>query len=755
MKINNLLDELITRYNIDDCCPRFQTYLDAKRLLNELVGDTRQILLIENRYKDAAIVKSFIECTANILWTSVNDKSQIENLARKSELVMFVSYSISSSEREFLSQMTCGKNQHICYLYDFLESNGVLCESEFYDVLEGERIGTYGERTDSFASTRYYGAIYRDKKHYLSAEDSKTRYMCLRKLIFDYLFIRDFIYAEKYIKEYSQKEYPEYKKYQLFLGEVKDLLNEIKKITCEKKHFFWFWLDALGYGETSGMPFMNSLKGMVFEKAFTVTPTTSLTMKAIFLRKRFYEDCAYLIDRIEEKESQLIQYLASEGYKFEYIGFEERFEEKLYGRHVASYTPTTMLNWYLLCDICSTNQRKCYLVHDITESHPPFQSGLLEEFFHQIVSKPKDDREREERRMQWELGKYYLDEQISFLSDFINPDVPKIYMSDHASGMTDMSEVSKVGAGTHTNLIVTGKGIKSRQVKKYFSYINFDKLIQYIVKPQDKNLENMLDDYVVVEYPEKYSFGFVKRQIEQKDISLDSFGWKRYITDQDLYVIYSVGVEKYYTAGSWINRIGYTECQERIECLRGLISDKFGDVYGDAFFKNCRQLYKVWDTYKRRTGGVEPGILLLRDAVAEIPRNKTIAIRGGGQHTIELLSVLGKDAARIRYIIDIKKGMEFTKEFRGPGLYLEVIAPNEIGEKKIDVVIVSSLRYRKEIKEELIQMRSKFQIIDIYEMLEEQEIFLDRGFYELRILPEDYADIDMNQIKQLKWGEEA
>jgi len=196
----------------------------------------------------------------------------------------------------------------------------------------------------------------------------------------------------------------------------------------------------MDFSRLSGMPFMNSLKGMVFEKAFTVTPTTSLTMKAIFLRKRFYEDCAYLIDRIEEKESQLIQYLASEGYKFEYIGFEERFEEKLYGRHVASYTPTTMLNWYLLCDICSTNQRKCYLVHDITESHPPFQSGLLEEFFHQIVSKPKDDREREERRMQWELGKYYLDEQISFLSDFINPDVPKIYMSDHASGITDMSE---------------------------------------------------------------------------------------------------------------------------------------------------------------------------------------------------------------------------------------------------------------------------------------------------------------------------
>lgn len=206
------------------------------------------------------------------------------------------------------------------------------------------------------------------------------------------------------------------------------------------------------------MPFINSLKGMVFENAFTVTPTTSLTMKAIFLRKRFYEDCAYMIDSIEEKESQLIQYLASEGYKFEYIGFEGKFEEKLYGRHVAALAPTTMLNWYLLCDICSTKQRKCYLVHDITESHQPFESGLLESIYYKIVSKPKDDKEREERKRQWELGRRYLDEQISFLADFLNPDAQKIFMSDHGSGMMDTLEASKVGGGAHTNLILMGKG---------------------------------------------------------------------------------------------------------------------------------------------------------------------------------------------------------------------------------------------------------------------------------------------------------
>lgn len=229
MSIDNILDELITKYDIDDCCPRFRKYLNAKHLLNELAADYQKILLIENRYNDAVIVKSFFECTGSIFCVSINDKMQTEKLARESELVMFVSYSASLDEREFLSRIVCDKGWYICYLYDFLESNGSSCESEFYDVLEGERIGTYGEKTDSFQTTRYYGAIYRDKKQYLAAQDSMTKGVCLRKLIFDYLFIRDFIYAEKYIKEYSLKKYPGYEQYQLFLEELRDLLNSIKK----------------------------------------------------------------------------------------------------------------------------------------------------------------------------------------------------------------------------------------------------------------------------------------------------------------------------------------------------------------------------------------------------------------------------------------------------------------------------------------------------------------------------------------------
>lgn len=747
MNYDKLLEELIINYNIADCCPRFRQYLDAKRLLNELTAPYQNILLIENRMRDAAMVKSFIECSGSISCVSIHAKERIEDLAKNSEFVLFVSYSATSKERKFLNQITYAKDRHVCYLYEFLEDNGVLCKSEFYDVLEGERIGQYGEKRNEFYSTRYYGAIYRDKKGYLSAEGLK-RSVWLKKVIFDYLFIRDFVYAEKYIEEYIGEKYPHFEKYQLFLREIKNLLSAMRKKTQEKRdHFFWFWLDALGYAETSGMPFINSLKGMVFENAFTVTPTTSLTMMAMFLRKRFYEDCAYAIDYIEEDKSPLIQYLLCEGYQFKYFGFEERFEEKLYGKFTGRFTPASMLNWYLLCDICNTHYKKCYLLHYIAETHPPFESGILEKVYYSTDVEIKKEKYWEERKVQWELAKRYFDEQLSFLSDFLNPNSKRIYMSDHSSGMTPLDEVSKVGGGTHTNLIVAGEGIQIRQIKKYFNYIDFDNLIRYVVDPREEKLDGMLDDHVIVEYPEKYSLGLVKPLIEQQKVSLDSFGWKQCITDQDIYVVYSVGEERYFTAGSWVNRIDFPECQERIEYLRGLTEGNFGDVYGDDFFENSRFLYGVWERYQKRTGGIEPGILLLKEAVAEIAENQVIAIRSGGMHTIELLSALGKDAARVRYIID--KNKEIESVFKGPGLYLDVITPDEMQQNHIDVVIVSSFRYREEIKEELLRSENKYQIIDIYDMLEERGIFLDRGFYEQRILPEDYNGIDVVEIMRL------
>lgn len=753
MDFDKRLDELIVKYNIDDCCPRFRQYLDAKCLLNELIGSYGNILLIENRAHDAVIMKSFVEQPDSISCVSVHDKESVEDLARNSEFVMFASYSASSEEREYLDQITYAKDKHICYLYDFLKDNGVLCESEFYDVLEGERVHQYGEMTDKFYDTRYYGAIYRDKREYLSAQGLK-RGTCLKKLIFDYLYIRDFIYAEKYMEEYIGAEYPEFKKMSIFLTEVKKLLDTIRKITQEKKdHIFWFWLDALGYGETSGMPFFNSLKGMVFENAFTVTPTTSLTMKAIFLRKRFYEECAYTIDYIEEDKSPLMQYLLQEGYEFKYLGHVERFEEKLYIKHVGRFIPTTMLNWYLLCDICSAQCKKCYMIHNMAETHQPFESGLLEGEYYNIDSVLIDAKYREERKSQWELAKRYLDEQLSFLSNFLNPGSRRIYMSDHTSSMMPLTEVIKIGAGAHTNLIVMGEGIQVRCIKEYFSYMNFDKLIQYIVGLRKERLDDVLKDYVIVECPEKYSFGYVKPLINQQEVSLESFGWIRYITNQDIYVVYSVGEERYFTAGSWVNRIDYPECQERVEYFRNLTKDKFVDVYRENFFVNSRLLYAVWERYQKRTGGTEPGVLLLKEVMTKISENQTIAIRGGGVHTVELLHALGRDAARVRYIID--KNKEIEREFKGPGLYLDMITPDEMREKHIDVVIVSSFRYREEIKKELMQAENRYQIIDIYDMLEEQGIFLDRGFYEQRILKEDYEGIDITEIRRLRWGEEA
>lgn len=741
MKLEQRLENLIVKYRIDELNERYAKYLEAKKLLNQLVVDTKRLLIVADNSADADMVRRCINTDCTIDICGAKEYEAIAQYAEKCNRILVVTYEVKNEYRIRLNTVVReSRADTVFYLYDFFTEQGLVCEGEFYDVLQGKRIGLYGQKATKFVNQNYYEAIWRDKRKYLSAGDRKEKEYCLRKVIFDYLFIKDFVYAEVYINKYIEQHYTDYNLYMLFLAELKLLFEDMKKVTLDQRqHMIIFWLDALGKGEECGMPFLNCLeeKGMVFENAYTVTPTTSLTIKAMFLKKRFYQDAAYKVDVVKAKDSALIQYLQEKGYKFAYFGGEARFEDQLFGRFAGWNTPCSMMHWDLLCDMYETKQTKCYLIHDMSEMHRPFPSGLLEDFFYITDEKPVDNAERQERFVQRELGKYYVDKQLQFCQQFISEDNRQIIMSDH--GGWDGEPLK--GNGTHVNLILLGNKIKKCRIDRMFSYINFDMLIKYICELDEQILEKTLEEYVLVEFPDTYSRLFVELALQGRSISLSSFGWKGCVTQDDEFFVYTIGEEVYHVYPSWVNRVRLPECENRVQYLRQITGRKFDDVQKNPFFLYTRLLYQVWNNYINRTGGKERGVELLQKAVAQIAENKVIAVRGGGKHTSGVLAALGAAAARVKYIVD--RNTVSDVHFEGPGLHLEVITTDEMQKRRIDVVIISSLPYRNEMKAELLETGIKYQIIDVYEMLEEEGIFLDRGFYQINLQQEDYVEVEI------------
>lgn len=116
---------------------------------------------------------------------------------------------------------------------------------------------------------------------------------------------------------------------------------------------------------------------------------------------------------------------------------------------------------------------------------------------------------------------------------------------------------------------------------------------------------------------------------------------------------------------------------------------------------------------------------ILKEYVEGISDDKCIALRGGGEHSLMLLSGLEEAAEKIKYIVEKKneKNDQFLQE---------TIALKDINNYNIDIIIISSYKYRKEMKQELMDIGYKSEIIDIYDLLEEKyNIVLTTSFYDL------------------------
>lgn len=108
-------------------------------------------------------------------------------------------------------------------------------------------------------------------------------------------------------------------------------------------------------------------------------------------------------------------------------------------------------------------------------------------------------------------------------------------------------------------------------------------------------------------------------------------------------------------------------------------------------------------------------------------RNKKIGIKGGGRHTEAILEIV-KNRDSIKIIFD-------KNPIQSKICQIPIVSDDEISNFQIDAVVISSFKYRSEMKKDLLELREKFnlefEIIDVYESVQEIGYVYDREFYEI------------------------
>lgn len=127
-------------------------------------------------------------------------------------------------------------------------------------------------------------------------------------------------------------------------------------------------------------------------------------------------------------------------------------------------------------------------------------------------------------------------------------------------------------------------------------------------------------------------------------------------------------------------------------------------------------------------------------------RCKKPAIWCYGYHTKMLMADFMFELKKVKYIIDNNVKHQIKSGF-------EIIQENQIQEKQIDGIIISTWIYREEIKKCLKKFYPHIKYLDIYDELEKSGIFLERNYYDGEHPYIKYRIINRLQMKLAKEDE--
>ncbi len=726
ININNRLEEIILKHHIDRFHPCFKKRMQAIAYLTEYfmkIGEDSLLLVASCETDKEYMAEDFSLSNCLVLDYEFPDAQVVEQLRKEEKQIVVVSY---YKRRELISCLEANGIK-ASSMYDELAVRGVILEGNYYDIF-GEQYSDYLSRQDTFdyGKLDINSVFFYDRRCYEIAETPLIAEMYLTRMIFDCVYSKNFVLAQKYIQEYADRNFTNAVGMQQSWTEIQQLLNMIKEKLAERqtKDIVMFWLDQLEYGEDQDMPFLRSMseKSMDFENAYTVTPYTNPTARTLFSGKYAVDDRSYN-DTINT-QSSFIRRIENRGYSFKFYTCLKKVDSSIKGSVVQNeYAPISQICWDMVTDMLEHDGPICAVIHEVFQTHSPYISfGLSgnQYSYKEIPGQKLELAESNLRKKQKKESRKYVDDVLKLYDDLLPQEIFKIYMSDH--GLTAYGR-------WHTIFRIVQKEILPVKIKKVFSYVDFEKLIFNILE-EDASLDSVVRSYAYIQDVDYYEKQYLKAVLSAENINLaDVFGYKGVVTEREQYIRYNDGRTVYINRDSSGKRV----TQEREEYLASLVTEYPKDLIREEKFKYTRNAYRTRENYYRRNGQREvKKRAIVKGLFNAIPAHRGVAVRGGGQHTIGMWAALDwPQRNKIAYIID------YNKECIASRLGVEVIGPDEIIEKKIDAIILSSLDYEDIWYQELKEQVKDVEIIKIYGSLKEQGIICNGSFYWEDICAED------------------
>lgn len=562
-------------------------------------------------------------------------------------------------------------------------------------------------------------------------------------IIYKYISIRDFRNAFKYIDEYLEK----YNTYSDRLKKLKEcLLIFFKRIKEElsknnNNPIAMCWIDSVQYDEVQEFPFLSNMRdnSLCLDNAYTVMPYTIPTFWTLFCQKMPVEDGYhnYRYEHITKDNSNVLRYLEDKGYTFIYHGNSlELFGiEKENTRHknftefemgdnknsINEILKETTMN--LSEDICPlvlwnglrtivSGEKSFSLLYMVLETHTPYIAGNITREYVCDQYEPKVE--------QIACAREYIDGQLEFYWNIWKDCATTIFMSDH--GKLVEGKKQKIYRDLqHTMMMINGKLIKKKRVKDMFSYIDFFDVVKICVEPNKPYSINKRD-YVPIENLDVYGRLVFMRMIDEddKNISKDCLlGYRGVRTQNETFLVRNDGKKYYYKKPCLQNLYGVDRSDELEQKYNVFFVSPLIDIWNNSFYKHTQKIYKAIERHDNRVAELQnEAEKLLKELFLSFGENEVIALRGGGASAYEIIKTVGN----IKYIID----MSISSSEGWPGC--EYIRPEQIDDKGISTILITSYDYRKQMKEELQSLEDHIRVIDLNEYFEGHGLVLKEDY---------------------------
>lgn len=718
--INEKLNNIILKYELDKYYPRFRKKLSGEKLLAEWAGKLpdKRILCVGADQEDINYFSHlFYNCGKEFSYRLFSEEMQ--DTEDYQEIIV-----ISRLENRKIAHWCKHHEKQVTFIYDILEMNRIYCDSDLYRIIDFDN---NSELENNFPGKRGWREaslmeFYTQKEKLACLENMEYRHQCAGKLFFLSLYIKNFIQAEKYQKILTgMGDLLPAKAW----GEITLLLIDIKRRLHDRKQadIVMVWMDAVSYGTGDDMPFLQRQikEGISFRNAFTVTPYTNATAQTLFLEKKLLDDALYLEKEISEERSPILIELRKRGYTVKIIsGYLSIFERKLMScNYHELYTPCSAIFWDILCNLFAFEEPMFILAHCLIESHAPHLTTFMENT--DVLNWP----------LRMHKGHMELDQQMEYYMGFLGEETTRIFMSDH--GQPNVREQF------HTYFIINSKMISHRSAEELFSYVDFSKLLRHIL--DGGTLEKPLFDrkYAEVQMLDRYNFNVVGDIIQKKDlVRIEYFGYFGIITKEYLYLKYHIGKE---FLTRWDSFQGEPHLLYRAHDIcddsllphfRELVGNRSIDVNANEKFKYTRFLYKVYRNFVRRYNEVFDEVNGLFCNYPEY----SVALRMGGEHSMELFYILtASQKKKIGYIVDQ------NADCRCRSLGIPVISLQDLTPGKVKAVVLSSFDYIEELRAEAKCYPKDIDVIDLYKSLEARGILCDNNFYAVNYMKDKDYDV--------------